>query len=133
MRRAILSLLAVALVIPVVNFVPAFAVSTTLVINEIDYDQPSTDTAEFLEIKNVSGAAVDFTGHSVRLVNGTGGGATVYQTIALPSTTLAAGDYFVVCANAATVVAVEAATAPPTSCVARRAASHRPCPSSLNR
>ena len=25
-----------------------------LVINEIDYDQPSTDTAEYLEIKNVS-------------------------------------------------------------------------------
>ena len=28
------------------------AVSTSLVINEVDYDQPSTDTAEFLELKN---------------------------------------------------------------------------------
>lgn len=30
----------------------AGAVSTSLVINEVDYDQPSTDTAEFLELKN---------------------------------------------------------------------------------
>ena len=29
------------------------AASTTLVINEVDYDQPSTDTAEFFELKNV--------------------------------------------------------------------------------
>ena len=35
----------------------AHAASTTLVINEVDYDQPSTDTAEFLELKNVSDAA----------------------------------------------------------------------------
>ena len=42
-----------------VSLVPVFVVATpaqaqtasTLVINEIDYDQPSTDTAEFLEIK----------------------------------------------------------------------------------
>jgi predicted extracellular nuclease len=74
-----------------------------LVINEIDYDQASTDTAEFVELKNVSGAPVDLTGYSLELVNGNGGGAVVYDTIALPSISLAAGDYFVVCANAATV------------------------------
>jgi hypothetical protein len=37
----------------------AAAASDTLVINEVDYDQPSTDTAEFLELKNVSAAAID--------------------------------------------------------------------------
>ena len=37
----------------------------------------------------------------MELVNGNGG--TVYQTITLPDVDLAAGDYFVVCANAATV------------------------------
>ena len=72
-----------------------------LVINEIDYDQPSTDTAEFVEIKNSSGGSVDLTGWSLELVNGTGGGAVIYNTIALPAVSLAAGDYFVVCANAA--------------------------------
>jgi hypothetical protein len=30
--------------------------ASEVVINEIDYDQPSTDTAEFIEIKNNSAA-----------------------------------------------------------------------------
>ncbi|MCO6450151.1 MAG: ExeM/NucH family extracellular endonuclease, partial [Caldilineales bacterium] len=72
-----------------------------LVINEIDYDQPSTDTAEFIEIKNAGLGPVDLTGYSLELVNGNG--TSVYDTIALPAISLAAGDYFVVCANAITV------------------------------
>jgi predicted extracellular nuclease len=79
------------------------AASTTLVINEVDYDQASLDTAEFLELKNVSASAIDLDPYAVQLVNGTGGGATVYDTIELPAVSLAAGDYFVVCANNATV------------------------------
>ncbi len=39
----------------------------------------------------------------MELINGNSGGAVVYDTIPLPSVSLAAGDYFVVCANAATV------------------------------
>ncbi len=74
-----------------------------LVINEIDYDQPGTDAAEFVEIKNTGTASVDLSAVVLEFVNGTGGGATVYDTIALPAVSLAAGDYFVVCANAATV------------------------------
>ena len=74
-----------------------------VVINEIDYDQPSTDTAEFVELKNVGGAAVDLDPYVLELVNGTGGGAVVYDSIDLPAVMLAPGDYFVVCANAATV------------------------------
>ena len=72
-----------------------------VVINEIDYDQAGTDTAEFLELKNTGGEAVDLSGWTVELVNGTGGGAAIYQTIALPAVSLAGGDYFVVCGNAA--------------------------------
>jgi predicted extracellular nuclease len=78
-------------------------VAAQLVINEVDYDQAGTDAAEFVEIKNVSSAPVDLAGYSLELVNGTGGGAAIYNTIALPSVSLAAGSYFVVCANAATV------------------------------
>jgi predicted extracellular nuclease len=81
----------------------AAAVSTTLVINEVDYDQASTDTAEFLELKNVSASALNLDSYSVELVNGNAGGAVLYDTIDLPSVSLAAGDYYVVCANAATV------------------------------
>ncbi len=79
------------------------AVSTTLVINEIDYDQPGTDAAEFLELKNVSAGSINLVSFTVELVNGSGGGAAIYQTIALPNVNLAVGDYFVICANAATV------------------------------
>jgi predicted extracellular nuclease len=80
----------------------ASAVSTTLVINEVDYDQPSTDTAEFFELKNVSGSAINLDSYSVEFVNGNAGGALLYQTIDLPDVSVAAGDYYVVCANAAT-------------------------------
>ena len=79
----------------------AHAASTTLVINEVDYDQPSTDTAEFLELKNVSGAAIGLDPYSVVLVNGNAGGAAIYRTVELPAVDLAAGDLYVICANAA--------------------------------
>jgi len=75
----------------------------TLVINEIDYDQPSTDTAEFIELKNSGSEIVTLAGSALRFVNGSGGGAAIYDSIDLPDVSLAPGDYFVVCANAATV------------------------------
>lgn len=85
-------------------FAPPPPVLPLLVINEIDYDQPGTDTAEFIEILNKGAETADLDGVSLELVNGTGGGASVYLTIDLSGYSLAAGDYFVVCANAATVV-----------------------------
>jgi hypothetical protein len=63
-----------------------------LVINEIDYGQPSTDPAEFIEIKNISGSSVNPDSYQLDLVNMTGGGAAVYQSIDLPDLHLAAGD-----------------------------------------
>jgi hypothetical protein len=95
----------------------AGAVSTSLVINEVDYDQPSTDTAEFMELKNVSGSAINLDSYTVELVNGTGGGATIYQTIDLPSVSLAAGDYYVVCANAATTANCDLDVSPDTNLI----------------
>ncbi|HVS16403.1 MAG TPA: lamin tail domain-containing protein [Thermoanaerobaculia bacterium] len=88
-----------------------------LVINEVDYDQPSTDTAEFLELKNTGDSAVDLAGWTVELINGASGGATVYATIALPAVSLAAGDYFVVCANAATVKNCDLDVSPDTNLI----------------
>ena len=93
-----LRLLAV-LVVALAAFVYApigSAASTTLVINEVDYDQPSTDTAEFFEIKNVSSGPVNLDAYRVEGVNGAGGGTAVYRTVDLPNVDLAAGDYFVV-------------------------------------
>ncbi len=74
-----------------------------LVINEVDYDQGVTDAEEFVEIYNASGGPVNLDPYSIELVDGTGGGASVYQTIDLPDVTLAAGDFYVVCGDAAMV------------------------------
>jgi hypothetical protein len=76
-----------------------------IVINEIDYDMAGAgDSAEFVELKNVSGGTVNLSGYFLDLVNGSGGGAAIYDTIALPNVNLAAGSYFVICANTATVI-----------------------------
>src|SRR5918912_2252060 len=96
-RRLLVAVLAAGALLALPSAAPA--ASSTLVINEVDYDQPSTDLAEFLELKNVGAAPIVLDPYSVELVNGTGGGAAVYQTIDLPAVSLATGDHFVVCAN----------------------------------
>jgi hypothetical protein len=88
-----------------------------LVINEVDYDQASTDDAEFLEIFNGTGATVNLGGYQVELVNGTGGGAAVYQTIDLPAVDLPDGDFFVVCANPATTFNCDLDVSPDTNLI----------------
>ena len=92
-------------------------VRNPVIINEIDYDQPGSDTAEFIELKNVSGSPVDLDPYDVQLVNGNGGGAVVYKTIDLPAVTLAAGDYYVICGNAATVANCDLDVSPDTDLV----------------
>ncbi len=92
----------------------AIAAPAQVVINEIDYDQPSTDTAEFVELKNVGLTSVDLDPYTLELVNGNGGGAAVYNTINLPSFMLAPGDYYVICANAATVANCDLDSSPNT-------------------
>lgn len=74
-----------------------------LVINEVDYDQPSHDTAEFVEILNRSAATVELSFYTLELVNGTGGGAKVYGRFQLPSRVLVPGGYFVMCVDKQTV------------------------------
>jgi hypothetical protein len=75
-----------------------------LVINEIDYDQPSADTAEFIELYNGSASAVDLTGIAVVLVNGGAtGGPAEYGRIML-SGSLASHGYLVLAPSASTVV-----------------------------
>ena len=70
-------------------------------INEIDYDQPSTDTAEYLEIRNNGAASVNLDLFTLRFVNGSGG--AFYLTVDLPAVDLAPGGYFVVCGDPTTV------------------------------
>jgi predicted extracellular nuclease len=79
------------------------AASAQLVINEIDYDQPGTDTAEFVEIRNVGPIPADLTGHQLVFYNGAVNPAASYRTIALTGFLLAPDAYLVVCGNAANV------------------------------
>jgi uncharacterized protein len=80
----------------------AQSASAQLVINEIDYDQIGTDGAEFVELKNTSGSPINLDNYTLEWVNGNGGGAVLYgTTVDLPNVNLAAGDYFVICGNAA--------------------------------
>jgi hypothetical protein len=70
-----------------------------LVINEIDYDQASTDTREFVEIFNGTFSAVDLTNLALVFINGGAtGGPAEYLRVLLntgSSTTLPAGGYLV--------------------------------------
>ncbi|MDO9231038.1 MAG: DUF5011 domain-containing protein [bacterium] len=77
-------------------------VVSSLVINEIDYDQPSTDTAEFIEIKNTSGGSINLDNYELRFINGAAS-SVPYKNIDLPNVDLSAGDYYVVCSNTANV------------------------------
>jgi hypothetical protein len=70
-----------------------------LVINELDYDNVGTDTAEFIEVYNPTGATISLAGKALVLVNGTGN--TPYLAIALDAAgALAPGQYLVVCTAA---------------------------------
>jgi predicted extracellular nuclease len=93
------------------------AASTSLVVNEIDYDQPGTDTAEFVEIKNVSAGEISLGGWTLEMINGTGGGASIYRSFTLPDVSLGAGDYFVVCGNNATVANCDLVVPPATNLI----------------
>jgi hypothetical protein len=81
--------------------------SAALVINEIDYDQPSNDTAEYLELANTGEAPVNLDPYSLEFINGANGGAADYRTTDLPAVSLDAGGYYVVCADPATVPACD--------------------------
>jgi uncharacterized protein len=109
--RALLSAVAAILVMAA----PASAASTTLVINEVDYDQPSTDTAEFLEIKNVATSAINLDPYQLRFVNGANG--LNYLTVNLPAVNLAGGDHYGVCANAATTANCDLDITPDTNLI----------------
>jgi hypothetical protein len=71
----------------------------SLVINEVDYDNAGTDTSEYIELFNGTGAPVDLTGMSVQLINGSN--SSVYDTVNLNGT-LNAGEYLVI-GTAATI------------------------------
>ncbi|MFT5432125.1 MAG: hypothetical protein ACI9OJ_002823, partial [Myxococcota bacterium] len=69
-----------------------------LVINEVDYDQTSTDLAEFIEIFNAGDTTATLSEYTVELVDGVSDTAGAYTTIELGNAgaTLAPGAYLVI-------------------------------------
>jgi len=79
----------------------AFPCLASVVINEIDYDQPGTDTAEFIELFNSGTSAISLSNYSIELINGTN--STSYRTIDLSGFSIDANSYFVMCGDASLV------------------------------
>jgi Lamin Tail Domain len=65
-----------------------------LLINEVDYDQPMADAAEYIELYNAGTTEITLDGVEVVLVNGNGGVSAIDQTIALTGT-VTPGQYFI--------------------------------------
>jgi hypothetical protein len=76
---------------------------TGLIINEIDYDQAATDNSEFIEIKNISNDPINLESYEIQLIEQQNNHARPYKNILLSKINLKAGDYYVICSNAAKV------------------------------
>jgi hypothetical protein len=81
-----------------------------VVINEVDYDNPGTDSQEFIELRNNDAVPWNLFNYKVQLVNGSG--TAVYQTYTLPSVSLAPGDFYVLCQVSSTVPNCDLAVIP---------------------
>ncbi len=78
-----------------------FNSNAAIIINEIDYDQPGTDSAEFIELFNNGTSAVSLDNYFIELINGSN--ASSYRSIDLAGFSIAANDYFVTCGDASQV------------------------------
>ena len=72
-----------------------------VVINEVDYDQPGTDSAEFIELFNPGSSIISLDNFFIDLINGSN--SSSYRNIDLSGFSINAGSYFVVCSNASLV------------------------------
>ena len=77
------------------------SIHATVIINEVDYDQPGGDAAEFIELFNSDTNSVVLDGYTLDLVNGTNGSA--YNTFDLSGLSIAAIGYLVLCDDTRTV------------------------------
>ncbi|MFZ1332117.1 MAG: lamin tail domain-containing protein [Flavobacteriales bacterium] len=70
----------------------------TIVINEVDYDNPGTDDDEWVELYNNGPDPVNIAGFILEFASGAG--SSLYGSNVLPSVVIPAGGYFVVGNNA---------------------------------
>lgn len=79
----------------------AFNSHAAVIINEIDYDQPGADTAEFIELYNTGAAPVSLNNYSIDLINQDP--SSIYRSIDLSGFNITASGYFVICGGAGQV------------------------------
>lgn len=73
----------------------AGSTNAAIIINELDYDQPGTDNAEFIELYNNGNNTVSMDGYTIELINGSN--SSVYRRIDLSGFNIQSNDYFVIC------------------------------------
>ena len=78
-----------------------FSSHAAIIINEIDYDQPGADTAEFIELFNTGTSDTSLNNYSIDLINQNA--SSVYRSIDLSGFKITANDYFVICGDASLV------------------------------
>ena len=91
----------VAPILGTLAFAASLSTQASIIINEIDYDQPGSDTAEFIELFNTSSSTVSLDGYFIDLING--GTTSVYKTIDLSGFNIGSNGYFVVCSDTSLV------------------------------
>jgi len=69
----------------------AYSSHAAIIINEIDYDQPGSDTAEFIELFNAGTSTISLNSYSISLINKTA--SAVYRSIDLSGFNINANDY----------------------------------------
>lgn len=74
----------------------------SLIINEVDYDQPGVDSAEFIELLNSGPNLLNLDGYRVSLINSTTG--SQYRSFNLPDLQLASNGFFVLCGDSDQVI-----------------------------
>ena len=79
----------------------ALNIHAAVVINEIDYDQPGTDSAEFIELFNSGSSIISLDDYAIDLINGSNSAS--YRNIDLSGFSINADSYFVVCSDASLV------------------------------
>jgi len=103
-----------------------------LVINEIDYDQPGVDSAEYVELYNAGPNPVNLGDFRLMLYNGSSSGTTgnkPYDSIVLPAQTLSAGAFFVICSSSGKVPNCNLSLTPATNAIQNAASATATTPS----
>lgn len=121
----------IAMVFAVAILMTNMVNAQSLVINEIDYDQPGVDSAEYVELYNAGPNPVNLADFKLVLFNGTtsASGNVAYDSIQLPSQTLTAGSFFVICGNSGKVPNCNATFSAASNCIQNAASATSTTPS----